>query len=139
MPGPAHSLMHQQLNPVNYNTQIVTLLGTECNNFKPMLWLTGMCQKLFNVIFWSVIHVHFDIWNKQRKKNFFLKILKNLQDNFQSIWGGTWKKKFWWKFFFSDFIPYIKMDKNSLLESHIKKFLSYLSKPQYWFKIVTLI
>ena len=54
-------------------------------------------------------------------------------------YGGYMKKKFLVKIFFSDFIPYIKMDKNFYLEYHIKKFQSYLSKSQYWFKIVTLI
>ena len=54
------------------------------------------------------------------------------------IEGGMVKLENWWQNF-PFFIPYIKMDMNSLLESHIKKFLSYLSKPQYWFKIVTLI
>ena len=54
------------------------------------------------------------------------------------IEGGMVKLENWWQNF-PFFIPYIKMDKNSYLEYHIKKFLSYLSKPQYWFKIVTLI
>ena len=54
-------------------------------------------------------------------------------------YGGVYEKKnFEKKIFFSDFIPYIKMDKNFYLEYHIKKFQSYLSKSQYWFKIVTL-
>ena len=54
------------------------------------------------------------------------------------IEGGMVKLENWWQNF-PFFIPYIKMDMNSLLESHIKKFLSYLSQPQYSFKIVTLI
>ena len=80
---------------------------------------------------------------KSEKKIFFAKFFFSYTPPYElkilNSYGGVHEKKiFLLKNFFPYFIPYIKMDKNSNLEYHIKKFLSYLSKPQYWFKIVTL-
>ena len=69
-----------------------------------------MCQRLFNVIFYSGFLVSFDIWNKIREKIFF----------------------------FSDFIPYIKADKKTILEYRIQKFITHPSESQHPFRIVTL-
>ena len=59
-------------------------------------------------------------------------------ENFDKNHRGGYYKNNLPKKFFSYFIPYIKMDKNSILEYHIKKFLTHLNKSRYWFKIVTL-
>ena len=56
--------------------------------------------------------------------------------------GGYMKKNenkyFDEKFFFPDFIPHIKTDKKTLLEYHIRKFITHPSESQHSFTIVTL-
>ena len=117
----------------------------EENNIPTTVWSTWKVT-ILNIYCGNVFRVRdllpFDLYYKFTSILFSGKKFWHIQFlNFTSfLWifieGGMVKLENWWQNF-PFFIPYIKMDMNSLLESHIKKFLSYLSKSQYWFKIVT--
>ena len=117
------------LSRPQYWGQSVTILSQCYNLLRCTRNFLVWCSKLK---FLSILIYGIKSEKKIFTKNIFFHILPpHMNWKFSIHVGGYMKKNIFAEiFFFPIFIPYIKMDKNSNLEYHIKKFQTYLSKSQ---------